>query len=80
MTVQGLLLLTSGLFCMGIYGLLTRRNAIGVLVAVELMANANWPVLRADDVMYLLNDGQWLAAKEDVGLFLGVDQYVLAIF
>ena len=40
MTTQWLLLLTSGLFCAGIYGVLTRRNAIALLLSVELMANA----------------------------------------
>ncbi len=40
MTLQALLLLTSGLFCMGIYGLVTRRNAIALLLAAELMINA----------------------------------------
>jgi NADH-quinone oxidoreductase subunit K len=39
-TVQAILLLTSGLFCMGIYGLVTRRNAIALLLSVELMINA----------------------------------------
>jgi NADH-quinone oxidoreductase subunit K len=39
-TVQALLLLTSGLFCMGIYGLISRRNAIALLLSVELMINA----------------------------------------
>ncbi len=34
------LLLAAGLFCIGTFGLLTRRNAIGILMAVELMANA----------------------------------------
>ena len=28
------------LFCIGIYGVVTRRNAIGVLMAIELMFNA----------------------------------------
>jgi NADH-quinone oxidoreductase subunit K len=28
------------LFCIGIYGVLSHRNAIGVLLSVELMANA----------------------------------------
>jgi NADH-quinone oxidoreductase subunit K len=40
MTIQWLLLITSGLFCTGIYGVLTRRNAIALLVSAELMANA----------------------------------------
>jgi NADH-quinone oxidoreductase subunit K len=39
-TVQAILLLTSALFCMGIYGLVTRRNAIALLLSAELMINA----------------------------------------
>jgi NADH-quinone oxidoreductase subunit K len=39
-TMQALLLLTSALFCMGIYGLVTRRNAIALLLSAELMINA----------------------------------------
>jgi NADH-quinone oxidoreductase subunit K len=38
--VQPLLLLSHALFCLGIYGILTRRNAIGLLLAVELILNA----------------------------------------
>lgn len=40
MTLPPLLVLTSALFCLGIYGLITRRNAIGILLSLELMANA----------------------------------------
>ena len=41
MTVLPLLLVLShALFCLGIYGILTRRNAIGLLLAVELILNA----------------------------------------
>ncbi|MSP92686.1 MAG: NADH-quinone oxidoreductase subunit NuoK [Myxococcales bacterium] len=40
MPVQPWLLLGAALFALGVYGVLTRRNAIGVLVAIELMANA----------------------------------------
>ncbi|MBF0237567.1 MAG: NADH-quinone oxidoreductase subunit NuoK [SAR324 cluster bacterium] len=28
------------LFCIGLYGVLTRRNAIGILMSIELMLNA----------------------------------------
>ena len=35
-----LLLASSALFCLGIYGMLTRRNAIGLLLSVELILNA----------------------------------------
>jgi NADH-quinone oxidoreductase subunit K len=34
------LLLGAVLFSIGLYGLLTRRNAIGILMAVEVMLNA----------------------------------------
>jgi NADH-quinone oxidoreductase subunit K len=33
------LVLTSVVFSIGLYGLLTRRNAVGILMAVELMLN-----------------------------------------
>jgi NADH:ubiquinone oxidoreductase subunit K len=34
------LILSAVLFSLGIFGLLTRRNAIGVLMSIELMFNA----------------------------------------
>ena len=34
------LLLAALLFSIGVFGLLTRRNAVGILLSVELMANA----------------------------------------
>jgi NADH-quinone oxidoreductase subunit K len=34
------LMLAAGLFCIGLFGALTRRNAVGVLLGVELMLNA----------------------------------------
>ena len=37
---RSLLLLSHALFCLGVYGLLTRRHAIGILLAVELILNA----------------------------------------
>lgn len=41
MSLVHLLLLASALFCIGVFGLLTRRNAIAVLLSVEVMANAS---------------------------------------
>ena len=35
-----LFIVSNALFCIGIYGMLTRRNAIGLLLAVELILNA----------------------------------------
>ena len=34
------LVLAAALFCIGLYGALARRNAIGVLMGIELMLNA----------------------------------------
>ena len=38
--VREWLVLTSVVFSIGLYGLLTRRNAVGILLAVELMLNS----------------------------------------
>ena len=34
------LIVSAALFCLGLYGVLTRRNAIAILLAVELILNA----------------------------------------
>jgi NADH-quinone oxidoreductase subunit K len=34
------LLLAAALFCVGVYGVLARKNAIGILMGIELMLNA----------------------------------------
>jgi NADH-quinone oxidoreductase subunit K len=34
------LVLAAGLFCVGLYGLLARRNAVALLMSLELMLNA----------------------------------------
>ena len=40
MPLTSVLLLSAFLFCIGVYGVLSHRNAIGILLSVELMANA----------------------------------------
>ncbi|OFZ13230.1 MAG: NADH-quinone oxidoreductase subunit K [Bdellovibrionales bacterium RBG_16_40_8] len=40
MTIMNWLQLTLLLFSIGIYGILTRRSAVGILISVELMLNA----------------------------------------
>ena len=40
MTLRALLLVATGLFSIGIYGLLTRRQAVALLLSIEVMANA----------------------------------------
>jgi NADH:ubiquinone oxidoreductase subunit K len=34
------LILSTLLFCLGLYGVLTRRNAVAILMGIELMLNA----------------------------------------
>jgi NADH-quinone oxidoreductase subunit K len=34
------LILAAGLFCIGFYGVLARRNAVAILMGIELMLNA----------------------------------------
>ncbi len=34
------LILAAALFCIGLFGALSRRNAIGILIGIELMLNA----------------------------------------
>jgi len=38
--LQYFLLLAAALFCIGIYGLVTSRNAVRVLISIELLLNA----------------------------------------
>jgi NADH-quinone oxidoreductase subunit K len=40
MTLQNALFLATALFAIGLYGLLTRRHVVAILLSVELMANA----------------------------------------
>jgi NAD(P)H-quinone oxidoreductase subunit 4L len=40
MHLQYFLLIAAALFCIGIYGLITSRNAVRVLMSIELMLNA----------------------------------------
>ncbi len=34
------LLLAALLFCIGLFGVITRRNSVGILISIELMLNA----------------------------------------
>ena len=40
MTLSNLLLVAAAVFAVGLYGVLARRHAIGVLLSIELMFNA----------------------------------------
>jgi NADH-quinone oxidoreductase subunit K len=39
-TLERCLILAALLFCVGVYGLLTRRHAIALLLSIEIMLNA----------------------------------------
>jgi NADH:ubiquinone oxidoreductase subunit K len=39
-TLQAYLTLAAMLFCIGLFGVITRRNTIGILLGIELMLNA----------------------------------------
>ena len=39
-SLSSYLLVSAALFCIGIYGVLARRNAVAILMSVELMLNA----------------------------------------
>ena len=74
------LVLSVGLFGIGVYGLLVRRNLILVLMSVELMLNAANISLVAFDVFWsdVLRAGQSLAifvitiAAAEIGLGLAI--------
>jgi NADH-quinone oxidoreductase subunit K len=38
--LQPYLLLSAVIFCIGLFGVMTRRNTIGILLGIELMMNA----------------------------------------
>ena len=40
MGLQAYLTLAAVVFCIGLFGVVTRRNAIGILLGIELMLNA----------------------------------------
>ena len=40
MQLQYFLLIAAALFCIGVFGLVTSRNAVRVLMSIELMLNA----------------------------------------
>ena len=78
MLVNEFLLLGAVLFCIGVYGVLSRRNAVMVLMSVELILNAVNLNLIAFALMHDNVDGQVFAlyiiavAAAEVGVGLGL--------
>ncbi len=69
-TLTHYLVLAAALFCIGVYGALTSRNALRVLICVELMLNAVNLNLAAFSV--------YVAPREAVGMNFIVFLMVLA--
>ena len=79
------LIVAAILFCIGIYGVLARRNAVGILMGVELMLNAVninlvafWRYLNPTDVTgqaFALFVLVTAAAEAVVGLALIISVY-----
>ena len=58
MSPIGPLLLGAFLFCVGIYGVMARRNAVLVLMSVELMLNAvNINLVALNGLLWQTDDG-----------------------
>jgi NADH:ubiquinone oxidoreductase subunit K len=78
MLANNFLLLGAVLFCIGVYGVLARRNAVLVLMSVELILNAVNLNLVAFALMHGNVDGQVFAifviavAAAEVGVGLGM--------
>ena len=72
--------LSAGLFCVGVYGVLARRNAVLVLLAIELMLNA--VSINLIGIAAFLDHGQFLGqiiaifvitvAAAEVGLAMAI--------
>ena len=84
--LQSYLLISALLFCVGLAGALTRRNAILVLIGIELMLNAanlnfiafwrfNPNAAAIDGVMFVLFSIAIAAAEAAVGLALIIAIY-----
>ncbi len=79
------LLVAAALFCMGVYGAVSRRNAIGILMSVELILNAVninivafWRYITPNDVsaqLFVLIVIAVAAAEAAVGLAIVIAVY-----
>jgi len=83
MLVNNFLLLGAVLFCIGVYGVIVRKNAVLVLMSIELILNSVNLNLLAFDRLHGSNDGNVFAlyiiavAAAEVGVGLAM---VLLIF
>ncbi|MEP7319962.1 MAG: NADH-quinone oxidoreductase subunit NuoK [Panacibacter sp.] len=75
MPIQYYIALASCLFCIGVAGVLTRRNAIIVFMCIELMLNAVNLLLVAFSKMHYAN-----AVASDAGTLVGTDAQLFVFF
>ncbi len=75
-TLNHYLVLSSALFCIGAIGILARRNAIGILIGIELMLNA----ANLNLVAFSRYSDAGPSVPGLAGAAAGLDGQVLAIF
>jgi NADH-quinone oxidoreductase subunit K len=76
MPINYYIFLSLALFCIGIVGVLTRRNAIIIFMCIELMLNAVNLLLVAFSKMHYLN----LANKVEGAVSNGIDGQLFVFF
>ena len=78
-TLSDFLIVSAGLFCTGLFVILTKRNAIQVLIGIELMLNAANLNLVAFGKYDKLNNGGQLFALFAITLAAATTAVALAI-
>jgi len=83
--ISWFLIVAAALFCIGLYGVLARKNAIAILMGVELMLNAvninllafwrYWGVERVSGPVFVVIVLATAAAEVAVGLALIISAY-----
>lgn len=77
MPIQYYIALASALFCIGVIGVLTRRNAIIIFMCIELMLNATNLLLVAFSKMHY---GMAEASSKGAAITTGIDGQVFVFF
>jgi NAD(P)H-quinone oxidoreductase subunit 4L len=78
-TLTDFLIVSAALFCIGLYIILTKRNAIQVLIGIELMLNAGILNLTAFGKYDRVNNGGQLFALFAIVLAAATTAIALAI-
>ncbi|MDE3214112.1 MAG: NADH-quinone oxidoreductase subunit NuoK [Bacteroidota bacterium] len=70
MEIQGYVILSITLFCIGVVGALTRRNAIIIFMCIELMLNSVNLLLVAFSKMHMMGANASAASAIDAQIFV----------